>query len=236
MSKEQVIMLENIIAFEASAQSSSVAVMRDGVVVAETRHDACYGHAAWIAELARKCIKQAEIEPQEITAVLGGRGPGSFTGIRVALAAAKGFMLARGVSGYGFSSLLAMAQSASNGDHPVAAVVESRKGTFFVLALAKDGILHKPPQSVSPEDIGHYLAGLVKFNTGNHWHITGHTIAGIDSQFEQNGITADFHRAEPLASHLCVAFNRLPKPISDKNRADLALEPLYLSPPLLGPR
>ena len=82
-----------ILALESSADRASAAVVRTGMPGIQHLHEARHGHAALISELARAALAEAGVVPDEITHVAAGRGPGSFTGLRVALAAAKGFSL-----------------------------------------------------------------------------------------------------------------------------------------------
>ena len=82
-----------ILALESSADRASAAVVRTGMPGIQHLHEARHGHAALISELARAALAEAGVEPDEITHVAAGRGPGSFTGLRVALAAAKGLSL-----------------------------------------------------------------------------------------------------------------------------------------------
>ena len=100
-----------ILSLEASANIASVAVMGDGEILAETKIESRHGHAARMLLLVEDCLKQAGVSISEVDTILGGRGPGSFTGIRVALSAAKGLVLARNIEGYGICSLEALAWS-----------------------------------------------------------------------------------------------------------------------------
>ena len=81
-----------ILAFESSADQASAAIIADGIARQHV-HAARHGHAALITELARAALEEAGLSAREVTHVAAGRGPGSFTGIRVALAAAKGLRL-----------------------------------------------------------------------------------------------------------------------------------------------
>ena len=102
----------NILAIEASANQISIAVMIDGEVVAGRQHPAVHGHAAGIVPLTIETLKDAGMTFDAITHVAAGCGPGSFTGIRVGLAAAKGFCMAHNATGVGVSGLQALAHAA----------------------------------------------------------------------------------------------------------------------------
>jgi tRNA threonylcarbamoyladenosine biosynthesis protein TsaB len=71
-----------------------------------------------------------------LTHVAAGRGPGSFTGIRVGLAAAKGFALASGATGIGVSCLAAMVHAArrhrpEHAERRLLATADTRRGSYF---------------------------------------------------------------------------------------------------------
>ena len=95
----------HILAIEASANQLSIAVMMKGELVAERRHLAAHGHAVGIVPLAIETINAAGVTFDAMTHIAAGCGPGSFTGIRVALAAAKGFCMAHQAIGVGVSGL-----------------------------------------------------------------------------------------------------------------------------------
>ena len=211
------------IAFESSGGKASVAISRDGVILAQAENLARHGHAAWLLTLARDALAEAGLTAADCDVVLGGRGPGSFTGIRVALAAAKGLGLALGMPARGLSSLEAMAAGVADGVHHVAAIADSRRGSFFMALTCPDGETLEPPQDLTPEAAGQKLA-----SAGPGLIITGHVdlLPMIDGM-EAHQVIA----AEPDAAHLCRYFTNF----SDIDTAALPLEPLYLAPPLLGP-
>ena len=216
-----------ILAFESSGGKASAAVGRGGAVLARRDHFARHGHAAWMLTLARDVLADAGITPRQCPtqceAILAGRGPGSFTGIRIALAAAKGMGLAWGCPVFGLSSLESMASAAADGEHPVAAIADSRRGSLFVEMFSADGRAKAPPCDMPPDAV---LSALQQ--NGEDWIITGH-IGGIAVRGAcgLHGVV----EAEPDAGDLCLLFNR----IDAGRRGDLPPEPLYLAPPLLGP-
>ena len=91
-----------ILAFEASGSALSAAVLSDDDAVSLVREEACFGQAARLVPLAISALAKAGKSFADITHVAAGCGPGSFTGIRVALAAAKGVCLAQNVPGLGY--------------------------------------------------------------------------------------------------------------------------------------
>jgi tRNA threonylcarbamoyladenosine biosynthesis protein TsaB len=81
-------------------------------------------------------LRAAGIEAREIEAVVATRGPGSFTGIRVALATAQGIAAAHGIPGHGFSSL--RVQAARTPERPCLAVQPARRGIVHAQRFTGD--------------------------------------------------------------------------------------------------
>ncbi len=78
----------------------------------------------------QRALMQAGIEARELSAVACGRGPGTFTGTRVALASAKGMAYGLGCPAVGVSTLAAVAASARH-DGTVLAVLDARRGEVY---------------------------------------------------------------------------------------------------------
>jgi tRNA threonylcarbamoyladenosine biosynthesis protein TsaB len=82
-------------------------------------------------------LRSAGMTPSDVEAVVATRGPGSFTGIRVALATAQGIVAARGIAGHGFSSLLV--QAARTPVRPCLAVQPARRGLVYGQRFTAEG-------------------------------------------------------------------------------------------------
>ena len=98
-----------ILGIEASGNSASAAVVDGGVCRGTMRLEARFGHASVLTVEIDAMLKTAGVDYAVLQYLAVGCGPGSFTGIRVGLAAAVGYGLALGVPVYGVSSLEAMA-------------------------------------------------------------------------------------------------------------------------------
>jgi tRNA threonylcarbamoyladenosine biosynthesis protein TsaB len=73
-------------------------------------------------------LAQAGVRPRDLTAVAVALGPGSFTGLRVALAAAKGLALANGIKLLGVPTLDAVAYPHQSEPAPVVAIIQAGRG------------------------------------------------------------------------------------------------------------
>ena len=98
-----------ILGIEASGNSASAAVVDGGVCRGTMRLEARFGHAGVLTVEIDAMLKTAGVDYAALQYLAVGCGPGSFTGIRVGLAAAVGYGLALGVPVYGVSSLMALA-------------------------------------------------------------------------------------------------------------------------------
>ena len=98
-----------ILGIEASGNSASAAVVDGGVCRGTMRLEARFGHAGVLTVEIDAMLKKAGVDYAALQYLAVGCGPGSFTGMRVGLAAAVGYGLALGVPVYGVSSLMALA-------------------------------------------------------------------------------------------------------------------------------
>ncbi|WP_108658926.1 tRNA (adenosine(37)-N6)-threonylcarbamoyltransferase complex dimerization subunit type 1 TsaB [Acuticoccus kandeliae] len=94
------------------------------------------GDAEAIADHADAALAAAGATYQDIDAIAVTVGPGSFTGVRVGIAFAKGLAFALGVPAAGVSTLEALAREA---DAPVLAAIDARHGAVFAALFPDDG-------------------------------------------------------------------------------------------------
>jgi tRNA threonylcarbamoyladenosine biosynthesis protein TsaB len=121
-----------ILALEFSSSQRSVAVARAGRVLAETSEAG--GRETHAFGMIEKVLAAAKIGRAEIECLAVGLGPGSYTGIRVALSIAQGWQLATGVKLLGIGSaecLVAQAQAEKMFGH-VNVVIDAQRGEFYL--------------------------------------------------------------------------------------------------------
>ncbi len=115
-----------LLAIEASTDFGSVAVGGAGGVLAEVGTGGRAGHSSQLLPAADRAMRAAGLRPEGLGGVVVGGGPGSFTGIRIAGATAKGIARAREIPMYAYSSLLVTAANAWAHDGPVCALADAR--------------------------------------------------------------------------------------------------------------
>jgi tRNA threonylcarbamoyladenosine biosynthesis protein TsaB len=92
------------LAFDTATPVATSALLRDGELLGERA-----SRAASVLADADELLRSAGLGPDDLDALVVGTGPGSFTGIRIALAAARGLALALGIPVAGVSTLAALA-------------------------------------------------------------------------------------------------------------------------------
>ena len=120
-----------ILAFETSAKAASAALFREGVLLGETYQNTGLTHSQTLLSMAESLMASCGITPAEIDAVGVAAGPGSFTGVRIGVAAAKGFAWGKQLPCYGVSTLEAMALSLGVWDGIVCSVMDARRNQVY---------------------------------------------------------------------------------------------------------
>ena len=100
-----------ILAFETSAKAASVALLENGKLLGESYQNTGLTHSQTLMVMAEDLLKACGLTAQDVEAVAVAAGPGSFTGVRIGVAAAKGFAWGAQLPCYGVSTLEAMAHN-----------------------------------------------------------------------------------------------------------------------------
>jgi tRNA threonylcarbamoyladenosine biosynthesis protein TsaB len=122
-----------ILSIDTSTTLGSVALVDSGRIVAERSYEATNSHAELLMKTVDSVLKIAKTKAGDVDLFAAAIGPGSFTGLRIGLATAKGMAVACGRPICGVSSLSAILSAHGDGD--AVAVIDARKGELYV-ALA----------------------------------------------------------------------------------------------------
>ena len=120
-----------ILAFETSAKAASVALTQDGKLLAESYQNTGLTHSQTLMVMAEDALKQCGKTAAQVEAVAVAAGPGSFTGVRIGVAAAKGFAWGAQLPCYGVSTLEAMAESLGVYEGLVCACMDARRNQVY---------------------------------------------------------------------------------------------------------
>jgi len=158
------------LALETSADVCAAAIVRDGACLAAHRVEMTRGHAEALVPIVQDLATAAEIELTDIDLVGVTKGPGSFTGLRTGIAAARGFALAAGAAAVGVSSLEAVARGVVRTHHPAGpllCILETRREDFFAQPFDAAGEALAAPAVLGREEILSMIADLGPFIAGN---------------------------------------------------------------------
>ena len=133
-----------ILAFETSAKAGSVALWQDGRLLGESYQNTGLTHSQTLLAMAEDLLKSCGFQPRNVTAVAVAAGPGSFTGVRIGVAAAKGFAWGLEIPCCGVSTLEAMAENLGIYDGYVLPVMDARRSQVYnALFRAEKGVLSR---------------------------------------------------------------------------------------------
>ena len=154
-----------ILAFETSAKAASVALLEPPRLLGEVYQNTGLTHSQTLLVMAENLLKQCGKTAQDVTAVAAAHGPGSFTGVRIGAAAAKGFSWGRDIPCYGVSTLEAMAEGLGVWDGYVCPVMDARRSQVYnALFRAERGTLTRmaPDRALSLTELGEEIKNLEK--------------------------------------------------------------------------
>jgi tRNA threonylcarbamoyladenosine biosynthesis protein TsaB len=151
---------------DAATAACSVALIAEGRVVARVHEVVGRGHAERLVPMIAELPGGGRA-----SRILVDCGPGSFTGVRVGLAAARGLGLGWGVpvAGYSSMAILAAGALADRPGDPVVVAIEGGHGELFIQPFAPDGTATAPLASLTPDAAIASLAGRRVVGSGARW-------------------------------------------------------------------
>lgn len=129
-----------ILAFESSAKSASVALVKDGELLSQYSQCSALTHSRTLLPMAEDMLKNAEVKLSEVDLIAVAHGPGSFTGIRIGVSTVKGLSWAADKPCVGVSTLEAMAWHGLLSGGYVCPVMDARRQQVYnALFKIEDG-------------------------------------------------------------------------------------------------
>ena len=145
-----------ILALETSAKAVSAAVSEDGKILASGYQDTGLTHSRTLMPIVEHILKNTDLTVHDMDVIAAAVGPGSFTGIRIGVAAAKGLACAAQKPVVGVSTLAAKARNVAFMDGLVVCAMDARRQQVYnALFEAKDGHLTRltEDRAISLEDL-----------------------------------------------------------------------------------
>jgi tRNA threonylcarbamoyladenosine biosynthesis protein TsaB len=128
-----------VLAVETSTLAGGVALLDDDRLVAEYVLDVSLTHSERLLAAVDHCVADARWSPRDLEGLAVAVGPGSFTGLRIAISTVKGLAFALGVPIAAVPTLDAMAAALPFAAHAVCAVLDSRKNEVYASLYRWDG-------------------------------------------------------------------------------------------------
>lgn len=149
-----------VLGLDTTGPWCTAALVDDALVLAQKSEKIGRGHAERLAPMVQEVMQVADVKADEIDKLCVCTGPGSFTGLRVALAFAKGFALPRGLPVIGLDALaVAVAQTDPDAQKRLVAVSDVRRGELCWSAIFQ-GQLIKGPLTQTTEQARAEIAAL----------------------------------------------------------------------------
>jgi len=156
----RIITAMRILAVDTSSERGSVCIMDKGQVLGEIRLACSVQHSERLFRSVEFLFDYVDFKLADIELFVAARGPGSFTGLRLGLAAMEGFAAAHGKPGAGVSTLEALAWKAGISETVIASVIDARRGEVYggLYRRNGDGLIEvQAPAVMKPEE---WFAGL----------------------------------------------------------------------------
>ncbi|WP_321343547.1 tRNA (adenosine(37)-N6)-threonylcarbamoyltransferase complex dimerization subunit type 1 TsaB [Breoghania sp.] len=210
-----------LLALDTALARCSAAVLKDDGALRAVSAELGRGHAEHLAGMVREAMEQAETDFSDLDRIVVTVGPGSFTGLRVALSVARGFAVVAPVDLVGVTTLAAIAEGAREmaEGHPIAVALPARGGEVYAQVFDEDGAPLGEPAALEAADFAKELAPDTRLAGA-----AAETIVG----FRPDLRIIDRSAAPDIA---CVARLGLSAPVPDAPPA-----PLYLKPPDAKPQ
>ena len=215
-----------VLALDTTNRAGSVAVVNGGVLLGEIAGDPSRNYGERLPRDLMRVLAAAAIPLEAVDLLAVAAGPGSFTGLRVGIAAMQGLAMATGRKIVPVSALDALAAAGADGTVPVAAWIDAQRGEVFASLYDATGTrILVGPSSLAPvptlEAWGSHLTDRAPVFIGDG------AIRHEAAIREQFGLGTRILRAPPLAGII----GRLAAASPDRAVLPHAVVPIYIRRP-----
>ena len=219
-----------ILAFETSAKAASVALLDGGKLLAESYQNTGLTHSQTLMVMAQDMLKSCGLTPKDVEAVAVAAGPGSFTGVRIGVAAAKGFAWGGELPCYGVSTLEAMARSLGVWQGYIVPAMDARRSQVYTAVFhAEKGELTRAEEdmAISLQELGERIKNYAEpvFLVGDGAVLCYNTL----NEAVPNLVLPPEHRMHQRASGVALVAQRMVDAGLPGNGAELTPNYLRLS-------
>lgn len=209
-----------VLGLDTACGACSAAVWRDDEVAARRFEPRARGHAEALMPMVQAVMDEADLDYGALDAVAVTRGPGTFTGLRIGLAAARGLALAAERPLFGLTTLEVIAAGARerHPDQPILVAIDARRGQVYAQLFNRAGAPVGAPRAVP-------LAEAARLGDGGPIVCAGDMAERLATLRDDSSVVAP-GPGQPDAAVLakCAAARPLPA-------RDAVVSPLYLRAP-----
>ena len=213
-------MSENWLILETSGRVARIGLARGGSVIHAAALDTARRHAREMVPTIEAMLKAETLRPADLTGIMVGRGPGSYTGLRVGLATAKALAYAAGCQLRAVDTSAAIAEQAPQDARQVWVIADALQNQVYHQRFDRTETGWVPFQELRIGTVAEWLNGL---SAGDY--ISGPGVSAYSNAIPQScNLVAEADREARIGSVLAVGLRLAPL-----TREELfALEPLYL--------
>ena len=218
-----------ILALETSAKAVSAAVSENGRILASGYQDTGLTHSRTLMPIVEHILKNTDLKLSDMDAIAVAVGPGSFTGIRIGVSAAKGLAFSVDKPAVGVSTLAAMARNVAFAD----GLIARRSQVYNANFAAENGVLTRltPDRAVSLDELAEEIR-----NDPRPITLVGDGAHLVYARFTEQGIPC--RMAPPhliMQNAMSVALEAEALAAQGKLVSAQELEAFYLRPPQADP-
>ena len=215
-----------VLSVDTTGRAGSAAILDGSLVLAEVSGDPALTHGQRLPGELIELVKRAGVGVNAVDLLAVAAGPGSFTGLRVGIAAMQGLAMALGKPIVPISTLEALARAGGD-DSLVAPWIDAQRGEVFGAVYDSDGhAAIGEPTALSPTVT---LATLGRVAAGQRFRFIGDgALRYADTITAALGPRA---RIDPLVPHLATWIGRIAMESPDRAVAPHAVAPIYVRRP-----
>ena len=216
----------NILAIDSSAAPASAALLKDGRLTACYYQNCGLTHSATLMPMIAVLLENCGADRQDLDLIAVSHGPGSFTGLRIGAATAKGLALGLGIGCIGVSTLAAMAEQLRDREGICVCAMDARRGQVYNanFRLGNPPIRLCDDRAVAAEQLAEELKEISEpiYIVGDGAHIAAKALESAGIPFTLPFELVSFQTAAGVA----FAAGRLAE--EGQAIAPEALEPVYI--------